>query len=83
MIAADIARATGLEKSQISRWVKNPERKIGNPSLRLLGEFFGVAPAAILKHPDRYRIDKLLDNQDDAELGRAASLLESGGFTMP
>lgn len=81
VIAADIARETGILPSQISRWLSHPERRIGNKGLRLLGGFFGVEPRAILQHPDRYRIDKLLTNQPDEELERARALLEAGGFS--
>jgi transcriptional regulator with XRE-family HTH domain len=48
---AELAQALGVHEQNVSRWVRNetgPQKR----RLRAIAEYFDVAPASLVEHPD-------------------------------
>lgn len=69
VVAADLWRATGIDKSTISRWVNNPSQIPHDDNLRTLAAFFNLDdPESLMRHPDDdWLTRKFREIADDAD----------------
>lgn len=75
LTAAMLAERTGLDKSQISRWVNNVT-KPQDAQLERLAAFFQVDPESLLRHPDDDWMKRFFDGRQKAERESIKEMLE-------
>lgn len=76
VIQADLARATGLDPSLISRWLDQDNPSTPGPqSQHKLAAYFGTTPAGLFRHPDEQWMMEFLANRTPEELERIKAML--------
>lgn len=71
----DIATDLEIDKSQLTRWFQGqlPQQLYQ----QILAGYFGIAPEALLRHPDDVWFSDFTDGRDDEERQRIRATLET------
>lgn len=76
--AADLWRATGIDKSTISRWVNNPSQIPHDENMQTLADFFNLDdPASLMRHPDDDWLTRKFRDHDENERRRMRQMIEA------
>lgn len=73
--AVDLSRATGIDKSNISRWLKYGSCPAEEQQQKL-GDFFKCGRDGLFHHPDDHRLRALLEGRSPDEVDRIFATIE-------
>jgi len=74
----DVSRDTGVDKSQISRWLDEKKPSTPTPKwLEILADYFETEPDALFRHPDEDWLSRFFAGRKRDEVERIKATLEA------